>query len=129
MDSIVMLDVSSKLVLEKVYGMYVDGEVEGLVSNGEEVFGLDKWKEFRLFVSGGSESSMGSVGMGSIGGFIRELEWVDSIFSDLGGCYRGDFRWECRGGLFDLLDSEVMDVELRDSIKVEYNKYFGFEDE
>jgi hypothetical protein len=129
MDSIVMLDVSSKLVLEKVYGMYVDGEVEGLVSNGEEVFGLDKWKEFRLYVSGGSESSMGSVGMGSIGGFIRELEWVDSIFSDLGGCYRGDFRWECRGGLFDLLDSEVMDVELRDSIKVEYNKYFGFEDE
>ena len=128
MNSIVMLDVSSKLVLEKVYGMYVDGEVEGLVSNGENVFGLDKWKEFRLSVSGGDKVSMGSVGMGSIGGFIRELEWVDSIFSDLGGCYRGDFRWECKDGLFELLDSEVENVELRDSVKVEYNKYFGFDE-
>jgi hypothetical protein len=125
MDSIVMLDVSSKLVLEKVYGMYVDGEVVGFSG---ELFGLDKWKEFRLSVSGGDKVSMGSVGMGSIGGFIRELEWVDSIFSDLGGCYRGDFRWECKDGLFELLDSEVENVELRDSVKMEYNKYFGFDE-
>jgi hypothetical protein len=128
MDSIVMLDVSSKLVLEKVYGMYVDGEIEGLVNSGENVFGLDKWKEFRLCVSGGDKTSMGSIGMGSIIGFINELELFDNMMCDWGGCYRGEFRWECRGGLFDLLDSEVEDVELRDSVKMEYNKYFGFED-
>ena len=128
MDSIVMLDVSSKLVLEKIYGIYVDGEIEGLVSSGEDVFGLDKWKEFRLYVSGGDKRSMGSIGMGSIIGFINELELFDNMMYDWGGMYRGDMRWECRGGLFDLLDSEVMDVELRDSVKMEYNKYFGFDE-
>jgi hypothetical protein len=125
-----LLDVSKKLLLEKIYGIYVDDEIVGLKKMGEELYGLDKWKEFRLSVSGGSKSSMGNIGMGCISGFIKELELFDDIMSDWGGCYRGEFSWECRSGLFEILDNEIEDVVFRNEIKNEYNDYYKeiFED-
>jgi hypothetical protein len=119
-----LLNVSKKLLLEKVYGLWVDEDLEGIIKMGEEVFGLDKWKDFRLSVSGGSESSMGRIGMGSIEGFIDELDLFDNMMCDWGGCYRGDFRYEGRDSLFRLLDNNIEDEEFRNEIKNEYNKYY-----
>jgi hypothetical protein len=110
--------------------LYVDGEIEGIIKSGDNVFGLDKWKEFRLSVSGGSKSSMGDIGMESIIGFINELELFDNMMYDWGGMYRGDFSWECREGLFEILDEVIEDEVFRNEIKNEYNDYYKeiFED-
>lgn len=127
MNNYVMLEMGKKLLLESVYEMYVDNEIDCL--KNEELFGLDKWKEFRLSVSGGDRSSMGSIGMGSIKGFLYEIELFDDMMMDWGGMYRGDMRWECRDGLFSILDEVIEDVEFRDSVKDGYNKWFEFNDE
>ena len=119
-----LLEVSKKLLLEKVYGIYVDNEIVGLKNEGEELYGLDRWKEFRLSVSGGEFSSMGRIGMGSISGFIKELEWFDNIMSDWGGMYRGDVGYECRERLFEILDEMIEDEVFRNEIKNEYNDYY-----
>ena len=116
-----------KLLLEKVYRKVVENDIKSCRNSGDELFGLDKWVDFRLSVSGGSESSMGEIGMNSIKGFLVELEWWDNIMSDYNGCYRGDFKWEVRDWTFDCLDIEVENDEFRNEIKDEYNKYFNFE--
>ena len=122
------MDTSKKLLLEKIYAQYVDNDINSIKEAGEEVFGLDQWSTFRLSVSGGAESSMGSIGMGSINGFLYELELYDNIMCDWGGQYRGDFRYENREGLFELLDEYIEDIEFKDKIKNEYDKYFEVED-
>ncbi len=68
---------------------------------------------------------MGSIGMESIIGFIKEIEWFDNIMYDYNGDYRGNCKWECRDGLFEILDKVIEDVEFRDNVKKEFNEYFG----
>ena len=127
------MEMEKKLLLEKIYGLYVDNEIDAdwwedscRSKNEYNRFNefLKSWKWIRLEVSGGSEHSMGSVGMESIIGFINEIEWFDDIVSDFGGDYRGTARYECRDWLFELLDNEVEDEEFRNKIKDEYNSYF-----
>ena len=119
-----MINVNEKLLLENVYGLYVDSEIEGMISSGDDVYGLDRWKEFRLSVSGGESNSMGKIGMGSIEGFLDEVKMIDDLVSDWLGNYRGESKWDCREGMFELLDSEIEDVEFRNNVKNKYNEYF-----
>ena len=87
---------------------------------------IGEWKKFRLSVSGGEKWDMGGdVGMGSIGGFIREIEWFDNMMYDWNGDYRGICKWECRDGLFDILDEVIEDEVFRNKVKEEFSEYFG----
>jgi F-type H+-transporting ATPase subunit epsilon len=49
----------------------------------------------------------GGVGMSSIEGFIKEIEWFDNMMYDYNGDYRGICKWECREGLFEILDKHA----------------------
>lgn len=127
------MEMEKKLLLEKVYSDYVDVELNGEwndLEEGEDRYDMKKligeWKKFRLSVSGGEKSEMGGgVGMGSIDGFIREIEWFDNMMYDWNGDYRGICRWECRDGLFDILDEVIEDEVFRNKVKEEFNEYFG----
>jgi hypothetical protein len=117
-----------KLLLEKVYAHYVNVDINSVKEAGEEVFGLDQWCKFRLYVSGGAKTSMGSIGMETIKGFLYELKLYDDIMCDWAGQYRGDFEYENREGVFGLLDEYIEDIEFKNEIKEAYNIYFEFED-
>jgi hypothetical protein len=130
------MEMEKKLLLEKVYSDYVDIELNGNwndlekdeVEEGKyEIKGLIKeWKKFRLGVSGGEKSNMGGgVGMSSIEGFIKEIEWFDNMMYDYNGDYRGICKWECREGLFEILDEVIEDEVFRNKVKKEFNEYFG----
>ena len=87
---------------------------------------IGEWKKLRLSVSGGEKSEMGGgVGMGSIDGCRREIEWFDDRMYDWNGDYRGICKWECRDGLFDILDEVIEDEVFRNKVKEEFSEYFG----
>jgi hypothetical protein len=120
------MEMEKKLLLEKVYSDYVDIELNGDWNDLELEKLIKVWKKYRLGVSGGEESNMGGgVGMNSIGGFIREIEWFDNIVYDYNGDYRGICKWECREGLFEILDEVIEDEVFRNKVKEEFNEYFG----
>jgi hypothetical protein len=120
------MEMEKKLLLEKVFGDYVDVELNGDWNDLELKKLIKVWKKYRLGVSGGEESNMGGgVGMNSIGGFIREIEWFDNIIYDYNGDYRGICKWECREGLFEILDEVIEDEVFRNKVKEEFNEYFG----
>jgi hypothetical protein len=120
------MEMEKKLLLEKVYSDYVDIELNGDWNDLELEKLIRVWKKYRLGVSGGEESNMGGgVGMNSIGGFIREIEWFDNIVYDYNGDYRGICKWECREGLFEILDEVIEDEVFRNKVKEEFNEYFG----
>jgi hypothetical protein len=122
------MEMEKKLLLEKVFSDYVDVELNGDWNDLELKKLIEVWKKYRLKVSGGEESSMGSVGMESIIGFVKEIEWFDNIIYDYNGDYRGNCSWECRDGLFEILDKVIEDIEFRDNVKKEFNEYFGGDD-
>ena len=122
------MEMEKKLLLEKVFSDYVDIELNGDWNDLELKKLIEVWKKYRLKVSGGEESSMGSVGMESIIGFVKEIEWFDNIIYDYNGDYRGNCSWECRDGLFEILDKVIEDIEFRDNVKKEFNEYFGGDD-
>lgn len=123
------LNLNEKLILESIFKEYCDSEIKSLKECGEEVYGLDKWSDFRLFVSGGGKSCMGMIGMGYISGFLRELDDFMDMMCDLGGCYRGEFLYENRDYLFRLLDKEVEDKNFVEEIKVKFDEYFEYDEE
>ena len=119
-----------KLILENLFEEFVNSEINSLKESGEKVYGLNKWSEFRLVVSGGRYGSdMGCIGMNYIEGFLYELDMFMELMCDLGGCYRGEFLYENRDYLFDLLDKEVKDENFRNEIKVKFDEYFEFEED
>ena len=122
------MEMEKKLLLEKVFSDYVDIELNGDWNDLELKKLIEIWKKYRLGVSGGEEHSMGSVGMETILGFVKEIEWFDNIIYDYNGDYRGNCSWECRDGLFEILDKVIEDVEFRDNVKKEFNEYFGGDD-
>ena len=122
------MEMEKKLLLEKVFSDYVDVELNGDWNDLELKKLIEMWKKYRLRVSGGEVSSMGRIGMGSIIGFVKEIEWFDNILYDYNGDYRGIYSWECRDGLFEILDKVIEDVEFRDNVKKEFNEYFGGDD-
>ena len=119
-----MVGLENKLLLEEVYRRYVNVEIDSLKSVDEDVSLFEKFRDFRLDISGGSESSMGDIGMGSIEGFIEECVCFDNMMSDSGGCYRGDFSWENREGLFEILDEVISNKEFNSEVKKKYNEWY-----
>ena len=101
-----------KLELERIYKEYCLEDLNAL--EGEEfIDSLKGFMEFRLSVSGGSESSMGSIGCGTVEGFLNELFLFQDMMDDWSGQYRGDFKWECLESLEKILEGS----DLKESVK------------
>ena len=108
------LNTKGKLLLENVYRSYINGLVMNMDDTDFENLIL-KLVDFRLSVSGGAESSMGSVGMNYIESFFDEIELILNLIDDWSGMYRGDWKYEnleefkkCLDALeFDLLGEDV----------------------
>ncbi len=123
MKNLEMLEIEKKLKLEEIYKEYVNNSIEGFEDDedGFDMVFWGKFRDFRLSVSGGSESSFGEIGMSCISGFVEEIVMFDDMMSDFSGCYRGDLGWECREWLFEILNKEIKDKEFKKEIKKIYN--------
>ena len=108
------LNTKGKLLLENVYRSYINCLVIKMGDTDFENLIL-KLVDFRLSVSGGAESSMGSIGMNYIESFFDEIELILNLIDDWSGMYRGDWKYEnleefkkCLDALeFDLLGEDV----------------------
>ena len=117
-----------KLELEKVYKEYCLGELKGL--KGEEfIDSLESFVKFRLSVSGGSESSMGSIGCGTVEGFLNELFLFQDMMDDWSGQYRGDFCYECLESLEETLEGSDLEESVKTEIVDSWKKRYGMDDE
>lgn len=117
-----------KLELEKVYKNYCKSNLEGFTT-GEDKFidMLSVFVDFRLNVSGGSETSMGNIGCGSIEGFLNEIFLFDNMMSDWCGSYRGDYSYECLEGLIGLLNESSLNEDIKNEIIRGYEEEWGLE--
>lgn len=118
-----------KLELENIYKNYCNGNLEGCQNYSPDDKFIDMmfvFVEFRLDVSGGSESSC-MVSMKSVNNFLNEIFLYDNMMDDWGGGYRGDFCWEN----FEELEKLVNKSNLEENIKIEilegYKKEYGMD--
>jgi len=118
-----------KLELERIYKEYCNSDLESLRGEDKFIDMMFVFVEFRLEVSGGSESSMGDIGMNYVSSFLDEIFLYDNMMSDWGGGYRGDFCYEN----FEKLKEEVDKSNLEENIKKEilegYRKENGMDEE
>ena len=85
--------------------------------------------KFRLNVSGGSESSMGDIGCGTVEGFVNEIILYNNLMDDGAGQYRGDFRYENLEALEELLDENELEDEVKSKVVKLFNEYYGMDEE
>jgi hypothetical protein len=104
------------------------GGDEGRFDDDEWSDMLKKFVKFRLNVSGGSESSM-SVSMFNVSNFLEEIILFDNMMDDWGGCYRGDFSYECLDGLIELLDESNLSDDIKEMIVSGYKEENGLNDD
>ena len=124
-----MVGEKEKLELERIYKEYCNVDLESL--KGEDKF-IDMMKvfvEFRLEVSGGDKSSMGSVGMNYVSSFLDEIFLYDNMMSDWNGSYRGDFCWECFDSLEELVNKSNLEENIKSEILEGYRKENGMDEE
>jgi hypothetical protein len=118
-----------KLELERIYKEYCNSNLDSVKGEDEFVEVLLGFVRFRLKVSGGCESSMGSIGMNYVSSFLDEIFLYDSMMDDWGGCYRGDYCWEN----FEDLEKLVNESNLEENIKIEilegYRKEYNMDEE
>jgi len=108
----------TKLKLEAIYNDYCMHDLNSL--GNEDVEFTDMMKQFvkfRLKVSGGSESTMGStIGCESINAFLDEIDLYNDMMCDWAGEYRGSFCYENLEGLIELLNESDLDEKFKDEI-------------
>ena len=117
-----------KLELEKVYKEYCLGELKEL--KGEEfIDSLEGFVKFRLSVSGGSESSMGDIGCGTVEGFLNELFLFQDMMDDWGGMYRGDLSYECLESLKKILKGSDLEESVKTEIVESWKERYEMDDD
>jgi len=121
-----------KLELEKVYKEYCLSDIKWIEEDDKKNYKMFKsFIDFRLNVSGGNKSTMGSVGCGSISGFLNEINLFDDLMSDYVGDYRGIMSSECGECLEELLENcdfkqdVVEGLDIKKLIMDLYDKYHG----
>jgi hypothetical protein len=117
-----------KLELEGIYKNYCNDNLEGLRGEDKFIDMMFIFVEFRLNVSGGSESVC-SVSMNSINNFLDEIFLYDNMMDDWGGCYRGDFCWENFESLKVLINGSNLEDNIKNEILEGYRKENGMDDE
>jgi hypothetical protein len=131
------LELNGKLMLESLYSGYINGLMLGFDDEEFEDL-IGKLVDFRLSVSGGSESNMGYVGMNYVESFFDEVLDILYLIDDWSGQYRGDFNYEnfeefelCLNNLEFELNGE--DVKINDEDKKllieEFKKRLGLDDD
>ena len=129
------MNVELKLKLEKVYKEYCLSDLEAISESNlsdqerEENEMFKSFVKFRLNVSGGSESSMGSIGCETVEGFVNEITLFNDLMDDGGGCYRGDYRYENLEALEELLDKNELEDEVKSKVVKLFNEYYGMDEE
>jgi hypothetical protein len=117
-----------KLELENIYREYCNSDLEDQGGKDKFIDMMLVFVEFRLEVSGGSESGC-MVSMNSVSNFLDEIFLYSNMMDDWGGVYRGDVCYEC----FDKLEEIVNKSNLEEDIKVEilegYRKEYGMDEE
>ena len=117
-----------KLELERIYKEYCLEDLNAL--EGEEfIDSLKGFMEFRLFVSGGSESSMGSIGCGTVEGFLNELFLFQDMMYDWSGQYRGDLCYECLETLEEILEGSDLEESVKNEIVESWKKKYEMDDD
>ena len=117
-----------KLELERIYKEYCLEDLNAL--EGEEfIDSLKGFMEFRLFVSGGSESSMGSIGCGTVEGFLNELFLFQDMMDDWSGQYRGDLCYECLETLEEILEGSDLEESVKTEIVESWKKKYEMDDD
>jgi len=129
------MNVELKLKLEKVYKEYCLSDLEAISESNlsetekEENEMFKSFVKFRLNVSGGSESSMGDIGCGTVEGFVNEIILYNDLMDDGAGQYRGDFRYENLEALEELLDENELEDEVKSKVVKLFNEYYGMDEE
>ena len=129
------MNVELKLKLENVYKEYCLSDLNAIAeSNLSENEKADNemfksFVRFRLSVSGGSERSMGSVGCGTVEGFVNEITLFNDLMDDGAGQYRGDFSYENLEALEELLDENEIEDKVKSKIVKLFNEYYGMDEE
>jgi hypothetical protein len=129
------MNVELKLKLEKVYKEYCLSDLEAIAESNlsetekEENEMFKSFVKFRLSVSGGSESSMGDIGCGTVEGFVNEIILYNNLMDDGAGQYRGDFRYENLEALEELLDENELEDEVKSKVVKLFNEYYGMDEE
>ena len=134
------MNVELKLKLENVYKEYCLSDLDAIAESNLEVRDLSEnekadnemfksFVKFRLSVSGGSESSMGSVGCGTVEGFVNEITLFNDLMDDGAGQYRGDFSYENLEALEELLDENEIEDKVKSKIVKLFEKNYGMDEE
>jgi len=129
------MNVELKLKLEKVYKEYCLSDLEAISESNlsetekEENEMFKSFVKFRLNVSGGSVSSMGDIGCGTVEGFVNEITLFNDLMDDGAGQYRGDFRYENLEALEELLDKNELEDEIKSKVVKLFNEYYGMDEE
>ena len=124
-----MIGKEKKLELERIYKEYCNVNLESLRGEDKFIDMMFVFVEFRLNVSGGSESSMGSIGMNYVSSFLDEIFLYDNMMDDWGGGYRGDFCWECFDSLEELVNESNLEENIKNEILEGYRKEYGMDEE
>lgn len=123
-----MIERKLKLELERIYKEYCFEDLNAL--EGEEfIDSLKGFVEFRLSVSGGSGSSMGSVGCESVEGFMDEMFLFQDMMDDWAGMYRGDLSSECLESLERILEGSDLEESMKIEIIESWKENYGMNDD
>ena len=129
-----MLDKETKLELERIYKEYCNVDLESL--SGLDILEYDEFinmmkvfVKFRLEVSGGDKSCMGSIGMNYVSSFLDEILLYNNMMDDWNGSYRGDSCWECFDFLEELVNKSNLEGNIKSEILEGWRKGYGMNDE
>ena len=124
-----MLKKEVKLELERIYKEYSNGDLEDQGGKDKFIDMMKVFVEFRLKVSGGCKSSMGSIGMNYVSSFLNEIFLYDNMMDDWAGCYRGDYCWENFEKLKEEVDKSNLEEDIKKEILEGYRKENGMDEE
>ena len=126
------MNVELKLKLEKVYKEYCLSDLEAISESNlsetekEENEMFKSFVKFRLNVSGGSVSSMGDIGCGTVEGFVNEIILYNNLMDDGSGCYRGDYSYEQLEALEEVLNKNEIEEQVKSKVVKLFEDNYGW---
>lgn len=112
-----------KLELEKIYKEYCESDIKELKGEDKFIDMMQMFIEFRLNVSGGSESTC-TVSMTNTNNFLEEIFLYNNMMDDWSGQYRGDFCYEHLDHLIILLNKSNLEENIKNELISGYKTYY-----
>jgi len=104
-----------KVILENVYSKISDNLVEVLEDIEEDIYGFDRWKDWRLSLDK----------IVNIYSFCKEIEIWNEINSDFSGEYDSLMFRECYEDYINWLNEYIEDKEFKEEVINCFNWYFN----